>query len=276
LKAQETFALCALAETAHLRAGGLKEPLAIACNGPSSLRLERILAPMKVQLHRAETGEANVLGLAAALRAKGLRVPLSGEGSNGGNITHPGTVRDPLMTLLSLVRFLYLPLREGKSAAEFYLDEIGARRTEGQTLLESVLASFPIWHTTDAFDREALLPVPALEHETLKQRYEDLLQAHFRKEREFWSGLGVEKLEFVNFEGSGSSAGPGGRQAPGRGGLSARLLTRAGPRGFLWMRGSGTEPVFRVLADWGGTREDYQKLLDLHLELIGRACRSRA
>jgi phosphoglucomutase len=43
-------------------------------------------------------------------------------------------------------------------------------------------------------------------------------------------------------------------------------------RAFLWMRGSGTEPVFRVMADVeGGSEADEAWLLAFHTELVRAA-----
>lgn len=44
--------------------------------------------------------------MADDLRAQGLIVKISGEGSNGGCIIHPSRVRDPITTLLSIVKLL--------------------------------------------------------------------------------------------------------------------------------------------------------------------------
>ena len=68
---------------------------AVVVNGPTSMRIERIAEAYGAGVFRAEVGEANVVNLAAARRSGGYEVRILGEGSNGGNITHPATVRDP-------------------------------------------------------------------------------------------------------------------------------------------------------------------------------------
>jgi phosphoglucomutase len=271
LKAQETFALCALAEYSRRTfLGGEAKPLALAANGPSSLRLEQVLKPHAVVVERAEVGEANVLALASSLRERGYEVPLSGEGSNGGNILYPSTVRDPLMTVLGLLKFVCQPLRDGKSAAELLLgDQAPPAKSD---ILSAVLKSLPSFFTTDAFEGDALMPVPSIEHEVLKSNYEQLLLNHFEEDYSFWDRLGVAKLRFVSNEGTQNILGPGGRPAPGRGGLQVFCEDGQGAAlGFLWMRGSGTEPVFRVVVDWGGSEEEYEALLKLHRQLISES-----
>jgi phosphoglucomutase len=127
----------------------------------------------------------------------------------------------------------------------------------------------PAWHTTDAFEGDALMPVPKIEHEQLKQNYEQKLAQHFETQPEFWASKNVSKLEFYSNEGTANISGPGGRPPHSKGGLQVFLVDEKGKKlGFLWMRGSGTEPVFRVVVDWSGSREGYLELFQLHRALI--------
>ncbi|MBF0197418.1 MAG: hypothetical protein HQL32_06890 [Planctomycetes bacterium] len=271
LKAQETFALCVLAEVCAHRARGETAPLAVAVNGPTSMRLDTLLKPFDVKVARAEVGEANVLAMAAQLRGEGYIVPISGEGSNGGNIMTPGTVRDPLMTLFALLRFLYLEIPgQGMSGAEYFLKSVGKEERAAQsTILERVIDAFPTWQSTDAFDDDALMPVPAIEHEVLKTNYETAFVNHWNQNSELWHSWGVSRYEFMSYEGVQNIPGPGGRPAPGKGGLAVLLYNQNDEGlGYVWMRGSGTEPVFRVLVDWCGAQEAYPQLLQFHRTLI--------
>ena len=273
LKAQETFALCAIAEYSTHVALGEKRSLALAANGPSSLRLEKILEPYGVEVHRAEVGEANVLARAQKLRNEGYFVPMAGEGSNGGNILYPSTVRDPLMTLLSLLKFIALPLKGGVSSARQLLGSVAAAKNTG--LLEQVLLTFPKWTSTDAFEGEALMPVPSIDHEILKCNYERKILQHFKEEGTFWRDLAVSEMRIVSNEGICNIPGPGGRPKNSKGGLQIFLVGAQGKAiGFLWMRGSGTEPVFRVMVDWSGSDQQYGALLKLHRRLIEESCQS--
>ena len=79
LEAQEVFALCCVAELAHLVwTGELESPaggnpgrgqkIALAVNDPTSMRVARIAEAFGAELFRAEVGEANVVGLARELR----------------------------------------------------------------------------------------------------------------------------------------------------------------------------------------------------------------
>lgn len=269
LKAQETFALCALAEFSTAFEAKSEKPLACGANGPTSLRIEKLLEPYGVKVERAEVGEANVLAKAQELRDQGCWVPISGEGSNGGNILDGGTVRDPLMTLLSLLKFTQTKGDDSKTALEKCLERENQEMKADCSAWETCFQLLPSWETTDAFEGEALMPVPKIEHEVLKQNYEKELSNHYQNNQDFWSSKGIAKLSYFSNEGTKNIAGPGNRPAPGKGGLQIFLLNSENQKmGFLWMRGSGTEPVFRLVVDWGGDKAHYRELLDLHRELI--------
>ena len=96
LQAQEVFALCVKSELEFLRQINPDSRVAVVVNGPTSMRIESIAALYNAKVFRAEVGEANVVNLAEAKRAEGYNIRILGEGSNGGNITYPATVRDPL------------------------------------------------------------------------------------------------------------------------------------------------------------------------------------
>ena len=269
LKAQETFALCVLAEFGTRRALGEKGEMALAANGPTSLRIDRLLEILSVGVHRAEVGEANVLAMAKELRSNDYMVPMAGEGSNGGNILHPSTVRDPLMTLLSLIKFIAYPIKDGQTAAEGQLKE---GHMDPCSALEKIYRTLDPWCTTDAFEKEALMPVPPVSHEALKAGYESLIQQHFEDESTFWESKSIASIEFFSNDGTSNIPGPGGRPEGSKGGLQVFLKDSSGLNlGFLWMRGSGTEPVFRLMVDWSGSQEDYLDLLELHRSLLERA-----
>ncbi|MBO7094292.1 MAG: hypothetical protein J6W33_05255, partial [Spirochaetia bacterium] len=108
--AQTVFALACTAELTFMQKSGQIAPgrTAVAVNCPTSLRIEKIARQFGVEVVRAEVGEANVVNLAAKLRKQGYTVRFLGEGSNGGNITHPATVRDPLNTIISIIKYASL------------------------------------------------------------------------------------------------------------------------------------------------------------------------
>ena len=281
LEAQETFALAVLAELSVLAcrssgAGRVAARTAVACNDATSGRIEAIAGALGARVFRAETGEANVVGLARSLRDDGWEVRILGEGSNGGVITHPASVRDPLNTVSALLKLLYLR-DSGDAPGPFrlWLERTGRGSTYHDGFgLADVLASLPAFSTTSVFEDRAALRVRTRDHVALKNAYE----AIFRKS---WPAI-AEDLEpscgalswkalASSGQEEGELSGPFG--ASGSGGLKLLLSDVAGePAGFLWMRGSGTEPVFRVMVDVrGGDSQLEAMLLDRHAKMVREA-----
>lgn len=273
LEAQQVFALACLSELAFLRWKKETRPLAVVVNDATSMRIEAIAERLGARVFRAETGEANVVALADSLRAKGFAVRILGEGSNGGNITYPGRVRDPLSTLGSLIRLLRLRDPDGKTSLfRLWLEVCGeASRYNPDFSLDDIIETLPPWVTTSAFEPYAALKISTSDKVLLKTRYRDLFAAAWPRvqpELERWLGisswrayasLGSEELEI------GDDFG-----ASGNGGLRIVFLDRNGrARAFLWMRGSGTEPVFRIMVDIeGGTPADEARLRKWHSGMV--------
>jgi phosphoglucomutase len=198
LEAQEVFALACVAELAQLvengrlrydESGNALDKVAVVVNDATSMRINAIARAFDVDVFRAETGEANVVALAAALREKGYEVRILGEGSNGGNITYPSKVRDPLATLGAILKLLLLrgaapgeggPARktaEGEAAFAEGLFHIWMRLTGRLDAYNSdfdsgdIVASLPAFATTSVFEPRAALRVKSGDHAALKARY---------------------------------------------------------------------------------------------------------
>lgn len=285
LEAQETFALATLAELSTMAARaylpsalpeGRAARTAVACNDATSLRIEAIAGALGAEVFRAETGEANVVGLARSLRERGYEVRILGEGSNGGVITHPAGVRDPLNTVTAILKLLYLrddgdapgPFRlwlERSGQATGYRDEFG---------LADVLASLPRFATTSVFEDRAALRVRSRDHVALKNAYESIFRKRWPSiARELEPRYGPLTWKALASSGSAERELSGSFGESGSGGLKLALSDAAGrTAGFLWMRGSGTEPVFRVMAD---ARDDdgaiESLLLDKHATMVREA-----
>ena len=274
LQAQEVFALAVLGELSYTawcdRRGWSEEPekpQAIAVNGPTSLRIEALAAPFGARVFRAEVGEANVVNRAREAREKGFRVRILGEGSNGGSIIHPARVRDPLNTLLSLAKLLLLR-DEGGREGLFHLwcrlsGREGAYRPDFG--IGAILAALPAYTSTDTYEAEAVLPLPVIGHGTLKAAFEARFPREWEKKRgELKRRWGIQGWREINTEGTTRRLGVGREYRSGAegGGLKIELLDGAGEVvGFLWMRGSGTEPVFRVASELKGADPRGMKFL---------------
>ena len=282
LEAQEVFALSVLSELAYLYWNEtMTERTGVAVNGPTSGRIEALCDAFGCSCFRAEVGEANVVNLAREKRDAGWQVRILGEGSNGGNITWPAAVRDPLNTLGALLKLLLLRSVPGKAGLfEIWCHLSGqSDRYRDDFDLEDVIDSLPVFVTTSAFEDRAILKINTMDHALLKKNYELVFQADWEEKKdELFSRFGIASWEEWNQEGTASrqGVGPEFRSGAEKGGLTVRFRDTAGEElGFIWMRGSGTEPVFRVLADWRGDDAEAEAwLLDWHKDMIARADRA--
>ena len=282
LHAQALFALACVAEFSYLESVGSLQSgrRAVVVNGPTSLRIERIAELFGIEVVRTEVGEAHVVNRAQELRLEGVEVRILGEGSNGGTIIHPSTVRDPLSTLGSLLKLLMLPgIGSNPSPLEIWCNRVGARKEKMRSVAD-LLSSIPAFTTTGAYESRAILKLEIPDHGALKRAYEEMLPEVWRDHGESLK----ERFDFhsyrvVNYEGLYELPGAGNRDRSGgeRGGLKVIFSdAQAIDLGFIWMRGSGTEPVFRVLADLEGNNlAGEAELLDFQ-KMIIIAARQRA
>lgn len=276
LEAQQVFALACLSELAYLKWKGETRPVAVVVNDATSMRIEAIAALFGAQVFRAETGEANVVACAEKLRSEGWVVRILGEGSNGGNITHPSKVRDPLSTLGSIVRLLRLgDANSGKTCFNLWLDAIGASdRYRPDYELEDIIDSLPQWATTSAFEPYAALKIASNDKVALKNAYQRLfLEEWPRMQPQLAARFGIAAWKALATIGANEQEIGSDFGASGNGGLRIVLFSHAGEaRAFLWMRGSGTEPVFRIAVDIkNGSSEDEAWLRSWHTRLVMQA-----
>ncbi len=288
IEAQEVFALAVLAELSFLSWSG-GEPVdghgrftgkvAVAVNGPTSMRIDRLAGAFNAKVFRAEVGEANVVTLARRLRARGYTVRILGEGSNGGNITHPSAVRDPLSTVFAVAKLLCLDGSVMQGPFGLWLGLSGrAGGTKGPTVSD-LLASLPPFVTTSAYEPEAIMRIRTSDHALLKKNYEKVFTAAWAARRsEFEAKYGIVSFREINTEGTEEKWGFGPKYRSGKekGGFKIQFYVkeegRERPAAYIWLRGSGTEPVFRVLADVEGDRPEMEReLLTWHREMIEEA-----
>jgi phosphoglucomutase len=265
LEAQEVFALACVSEMAHLvwtgelsfdNKGNAPRKAAVAVNDPTSMRIDRIAHAFDAAVFRAEVGEANVVSLAQKLRDRGYLVRILGEGSAGGNITHPSAVRDPVNTLMALLKLLSIrSTPKQKGFFELWCDlsgQAGAYRPAFS--LSDIIASLPAFVTTGAYTPEAALRVKTADHGLLKDRYQKVFLREWEARKEFLARhYGIAGWEAAAYNGTEEKRGIRQFGEAGRGGLRIVFSDRAGNQtASIWMRGSGTEPVFRVMADVEG------------------------
>ena len=282
LEAQEVFALACMAELSSLvwtgelaydDSGKVLTKAAIAVNDPTSLRIDAIARCFGVSVFRSEVGEANVVNLARKLREDGYLVRILGEGSAGGTITHPSAVRDPIDTLGAILKLLSIRGdNQSGDYASMGLFEIW-RRFSGQTgtcpenfTLADIIASLPVFFTTGAYTDDALLKVKTADHGLLKDNYQKI----FLREWEEKKGMlkeeyGISGWEVIANNGLVERRGISRFGEAGKGGLKIQF-SGEDITAFIWMRGSGTEPVFRVMADAPDTNGKGRRLERMLIE----------
>jgi len=282
LEAQEVFAITTLAEFACAAWMGIPpgKNVALVVNGPTSHRVRLIAEVYGASVFEAEVGESNVVNLARELRGKGYRVRLLGEGSNGGVIIHPARVRDPLNTVSAILKLLRLPqLPERPNPFEDWCRRSGqsALYRENYGVAE-VLASLPAFTTSPASAENSKMKIACTEHDILKSEWEGIFNRQWaihaedlRKAYEFHSWIQLNNIGINSRQGSGPEA----RKAASNGGLKIVFRDKMQrDAGFLWMRGSGTEPIFRLMAEIRGARPEAEAaLIAWHRAMISEADR---
>ncbi len=294
LDAQTVFALVVMVELTWLRerereAGVSSSPkVAVVANGPTSSRIDDLCAALGAHIFRAEVGEANMVSLADHLRSEGWTIAIMGEGSNGGNITPPSKVRDPMSTLLAMVKLhafslmrVWNDVRDGKRALSAEIREDGVERAvesssrPGEADFLSVAQSLPRFTTIGTDDRRAKMSIGETSHKALKAAYERALPERVSAvlpDLEETYGTPIS-WRVENYEGIETRLGVGNRTGRETGGLRV-IFSDSSDRvaASVWMRGSGTEPIFRVLADCRGEASPLvDRLIEWQREMVESA-----
>ena len=273
LKAQEVFSLSVLAElTYSIWQHGEEKDFkpAVVVNCPTSMRINEIASALGAEVFRAEVGEANVVNLAREKREQGYTVRILGEGSNGGTITYPAAVRDPLNTIFALLKLLMM--RES-GLYEMWCTKSGQKYNPDFTLSD-VIASLPVYTTTGVSEPRAVLKVKTTDHTKLKAAFQKAFEADWKKKSaDLKKKYGIESWEAVITKGTVETCGVKDFSKSEKGGLKVLFKDKdSKPIAFIWMRGSGTEPVFRIMCDVKGNKPDMEKsLLEWETDLIKKA-----
>ncbi len=255
VKAQEVFSLSVLAELCWQVWTGDKNP-AVAVNCPTSMRIEEIASKLGAKVFRAEVGEANVVNLAAEKRAEGFDVRIFGEGSNGGTITYPSAVRDPINTIFAIIKLLSI-----KELYKIWCEKNGSAFKENYTLTD-ILSSLPEYTTTGVSEERAVLHIENKDHADLKGKFQKIFEKQWNEQKIFLENWGISSYEAVITNGTKESPAVTDFSLSKKGGLKILFKNKNHENlAFIWMRGSGTEPVFRIMCDVKGNKPEMEKAL---------------
>lgn len=273
LKAQEVFSLSVLAELTYSIWQHSQEPdfkAAVAVNCPTSMRIEEIVHTLGAEVFRAEVGEANVVNLAREKRAEGYTVRILGEGSNGGTITYPSAVRDPLNTIFAIIKLL---LMRDNGLFQMWCTKAGIKYNPDYTLTD-ILATLPLYTTTGVSEPRAVLHVKNTNHSELKASFQKVFEKQWgSKKAALKKDYGICSWEGIITNGTKETRNVTDFSLSGKGGLKVLFKDKDDlPVAYIWMRGSGTEPVFRIMCDVKGNNPEEEKaLLEWETEMIQKA-----
>jgi phosphoglucomutase len=133
--------------------------------------------------------------------------------------------------------------------------------------LADIIASLPAWITTAVVSPDALLEVKTADHALLKRRYQKVFLREWEMRKEQIGALTSSRYRISRWEVSACNGirerrGLADFGEAGRGGLKIYFLNDAGNRvASIWMRGSATEPVFRIMADVEGQDKRIEQYL---------------
>ncbi|BCR21452.1 phosphoglucomutase [Borrelia sp. HM] len=242
IESQKIFSLSLLSELSYQYYNGIKNNLAVVINDATSLNIEKIATIFNTKVYRVEVGEANLIEMADLLRNKGLIVKIFGEGSNGGNIIYPARVRDPLTTVFSIIKLLKI-----KQLYKIWCTLSHNTYNEDYTL-NDILNTINFYCNVEVSSEQAMLKINVKNQEILKSNYEKLLRKELKHNNNiFLQQLSIHSYEIINYEGITQN---NIRTGDSSGGLKVLLKNQTNDIvASLWMRGSKTEPIFRVLSE---------------------------
>lgn len=266
LKAQEVFSLSVLAELAFsywLNKNDSSYKPAVAVNCPTSMRIDEIAKAFNAKVFRGEVGEANVVNTARLARKEGYTVRILGEGSNGGTITFPSSVRDPINTIFAFIKLLTIKdTAEGKGLFHIWCQLSGQEdKYKDDFTLSDVLETLPVYTTTGVSESRAILKISTMDHAKLKGNFQKVFENSFKNGADgLLKKYGISSYKCILTNATTEKVDAKDFSESGKGGLKIQLFENSDkPSAFIWMRGSGTESVFRIMCDVKGNNPDKEK-----------------
>lgn len=257
LGAQSVFALVVLIDLAEDAL--LRKKSAVAANGCTSLLINEIAKKLGADVFHSDVGEANVVSLASALRKAGYSVKAAGEGSNGGVIEYPAKVRDPMNTIMTILKLYYNDALLSKVK-----EVLGINESD----ISSIIEALPEYITTSSFSKEGVLHAEVVDYDLFKKNYETNFSKHYR---ELFDECAFTGYKVFQYEGDEETSGEGEecRVKNSTGGYRVELEKDGKSVAFLWFSKSRTESLLRLMVDVKGNDEAlYHKLLDWQHELV--------
>ena len=258
LKSQEVFALSVISEILHAKINR-KDKLAVIANGPTSMILDDISSILNFKLVRSEVGEANVIALANEMTRQGYNTRILGEGSNGGCIIPPSLVRDPINTLFALLKFFLLK-SENMTIFNHWLK---AKKEEKKEYFDfsDIVASLPHYSTTPVASERAILKCKIDDYRAFRKTFQKIFLNEWQEKNKKLKELkGILSYKAFGYVGKETIEITNDFSLTDKGGFKIIFYGENDEKiAFIWMRASGTEPVFRIMADVKSACENDEK-----------------
>nr|AGS54010.1 phosphohexose mutase family protein [uncultured bacterium contig00160] len=140
--------------------------------------------------------------------------------------------------------------------------------------LADIIASLPRFVTTSAYSQEAVLRINTKDQSLLKDRYQEIFILDWEERMdELQTHYGIHSWEAIAYNGQTEKRNISRFAEAGKGGLKILFKNSEDSEiAYIWMRGSATEPVFRIMADVQGSNKDAERdLLDWQRKMIMEA-----
>ena len=254
LKAQEVFSLSVLSELLF-SIYSKKENSCVCVNCPTSLRINEIAEKLNAKVFRSEVGEANVVNLAKEKRLQGFDARIFGEGSNGGTITYPSAVRDPINTIFAIIKLLSMD-----ELFKIWCEKSRNQFTENYDITQ-IFSTLPEYKTTGVSEKRAVLKIKTENHGKLKRNFQKIFEEEWKnKKNQLETEYKISSFKVFLTNGTKEIEGSQNWKESQKGGLKIQFYdANEKPLAFFWMRGSGTESVFRILCDVKNIYGDIEK-----------------
>ena len=140
--------------------------------------------------------------------------------------------------------------------------------------LTDVLETLPKYTTTGVSEPRAILKVTEKDNAKLKANFQKVFEKQWNaKKSELNKSYGICNYEAIITNGTKEQKNISDFSLSKNGGLKILFKDKdENPIAFIWMRGSQTEPVFRIMCDVKGDNSEMEKsLLQWETEMIEEA-----
>ena len=129
--------------------------------------------------------------------------------------------------------------------------------------IADIIASLPQFVTTAAYHKDACLQIKTDDHVLLKDRYQLIFMREWEQRKdELKTRFNIRGWEAIAYNGTKETRGLKHFGEAGRGGLKILFTdSESVETAYIWMRGSATEPVFRIMADIKGSNNQLERYL---------------